>query len=483
MSVILGSGEHRYRVVENWAKLPDGWEFRDVAAVAVDSKDRVYVFNRGQHPMMVFDRDGKFLRSWGEGLFGRAHGIHIDSDDTLYCTDDGDHTVRKITTDGKVLLTIGVPNQPAPFLSGKPFNRCTHTALSPKGEIYVSDGYGNSVVHKYSPDGKHLMCWGTTGTDPGEFNIVHNIATDEDGWVYVADRENHRVQVFDGNGKYEAQWNNMHRPCALYCCRRRQEPAIHHRRAGTGHAGQQQAHQYRPAPQHRRQEGQDDRAAGRRARSRPGAGQLPVAARPRRRQQGRHLCRRGELHQLAQHPSRRAGAQVPALAAEAREGGVTVEAKDRLHLIGSIPLDNSEQVFRRLADELGPFLRCMPDGETGERSRWVYFQRQMLLDHPAMEVDPTVPPYKFVQWDGKVVREIEQLRFKPGIDPATVVFETGYDKAALASWEIFKRLRDCRRDPAGTSASRSACRRRTPAATSMSAARRARPISASTSGR
>ena len=216
MPTILGSGEHRYRVVENWAKLPDGWEFRDVAAVAVDSKDRVYVYNRGQHPMMVFDRDGNFLRSWGEGLFVRAHGIHIDGDDTLYCTDDGDHTVRKITTDGKVLLTIGVPNKPAPFLSGQPFNRCTHTALSPKGEIYVSDGYGNSCVHKYSPDGKHLMCWGTTGTDPGQFNIAHNIATDEDGWVYVADRENHRVQVFDGNGKYELQWNNMHRPSGLY---------------------------------------------------------------------------------------------------------------------------------------------------------------------------------------------------------------------------------------------------------------------------
>ncbi|HTG26505.1 MAG TPA: hypothetical protein VK681_41300, partial [Reyranella sp.] len=118
-----------------------------------------------------------------------------------------------------------------------------------------------------------------------------------------------------------------------------------------------------------------------------------------------------------------------------------METRDRLHLIGSVPLDNSEQVFRRLVDELGPFLRCIPDGETGERSRWVYFQRQMLLDHPAMEIDPTVPPYKFVQWNGKVVREIEQLRFKPGIDPATVVLETGYDKAALASWEIFKRLR------------------------------------------
>jgi hypothetical protein len=103
-------------------------------------------------------------------------------------------------------------------MSGEPFHRCTHTALSPKGEIYVSDGYGNACVHKYTPDGKLLMTWGEPGTDPGQFNIVHNIAADADGWIYVADRENHRVQVFDGNGKYETQWNNLHRPCALCCC-------------------------------------------------------------------------------------------------------------------------------------------------------------------------------------------------------------------------------------------------------------------------
>jgi DNA-binding beta-propeller fold protein YncE len=172
MSTILGSGEHRYRIVENWAKLPEGWQLTDVASVAVDSKDRVYVFNRGEHPVVVLDRDGNFITSWGEGLFGRAHGLHIDADDHLYCTDDGDHTVRKCTTDGKVLLTIG----------------------------------------------RLIKSWGEPGTDPGQFNIVHNIATDVDGWVYVADRENHRVQVFDGNGKYETQWNNLHRPCALHCC-------------------------------------------------------------------------------------------------------------------------------------------------------------------------------------------------------------------------------------------------------------------------
>ena len=96
MSVILGSGEFRYRVVEDWAKLPDGWEFMDVAAVGVDSKDQVYVFNRGDHPMMVFDLDGNFLRSWGEGVFSRAHGLHVGPDDSLYLTDDGDHTVPQV---------------------------------------------------------------------------------------------------------------------------------------------------------------------------------------------------------------------------------------------------------------------------------------------------------------------------------------------------------------------------------------------------
>jgi len=215
MPTILGSGTYRYEVISDWAQIPDGWSFTDVAAVAVDSKDRVYVFNRGEHPMMVFDREGNFLRSWGEGVFNRAHGLHIGPDEALYCTDDGDHSVRKCTLDGKVLLTIGIPGKPAPYMSGEPFHRCTHTALSPRGDIYVSDGYGNSSVHKYSPDGKRIKSWGTPGTGPGQFNIPHNLCCDPDGWVYVADRENHRVQVFDGNGKYETEWHNLHRPCGM----------------------------------------------------------------------------------------------------------------------------------------------------------------------------------------------------------------------------------------------------------------------------
>ena len=265
MPAILGSGEHRYRVVENFAKLPDGWTLTDVAAVAVDSKDQVYVFNRGAHPMVVLDRDGNFLRSFGEGLFSRAHGLHIDADDNLYCTDDGDHTVRKCSTDGKVTLTIGIPAKPAAFMSGEPFHRCTHTALSPKGEIYVSDGYGNARVHKFTPDGRLMTSWGEPGTDPGQFNIVHNIATDADGWVYVADRENHRVQVFNGEGKYETQWNNLHRPCALCCCGG-QEPDLRHRRARSRPRHQPQRAQSRPAAVDRGRKRQAHRAARRRRR-------------------------------------------------------------------------------------------------------------------------------------------------------------------------------------------------------------------------
>ncbi|MCX8213031.1 MAG: peptidyl-alpha-hydroxyglycine alpha-amidating lyase family protein [SAR202 cluster bacterium] len=216
-AVRVGSGEFVYDVVEDFEKLPPGYSWTDAAAVVVDSQDRVYVFNRGDHPMIVFDRDGNFLSSWGEGVFSRAHGVTAGPDDTLYCADDGDHTIRQCTLDGKVLMTLGVPGKPSAYQAGDPFNRCTDVAIDPRtGDLYVSDGYGNSRVHKYSPDGKLLFSWGGPGTDPGEFNIVHNIATDRDGWVYVADRENHRVQIFDSNGKFETQWVNMHRPCAIY---------------------------------------------------------------------------------------------------------------------------------------------------------------------------------------------------------------------------------------------------------------------------
>ena len=216
-TVKLGSGQFTYEVVSGWEKLPPGYSWREVAGVAVDARDRVYVFNRGDHPMIVFDSEGNFLDSWGEGLFTRPHAVTLGPEDTLFCTDDGDHTVRHCTLDGQVLKTIGVPGEPAEYQSGIPFNRCTDVALDPKtGDLYILDGYGNSRVHKFSVDGRLLFSWGTPGTDPGEFNIVHNIVTDKDGYVYVADRENHRVQVFDAKGRFETQWINLGRPCALH---------------------------------------------------------------------------------------------------------------------------------------------------------------------------------------------------------------------------------------------------------------------------
>jgi len=183
----------------------------------------------------VFDRDGNFLRSWGEGVFHRAHGLHMAPDGTVWLTDDGDHTVRHCTLEGKVLLTLGIPDKPKPYMSGEPFHRCTHTALSPQGDLYVSDGYGNARVHKFAPNGTLLRSWGAPGTDPGQFNIAHNICCDADGWVYVADRENHRVQVFDGNGRYETQWNNMHRPSGLFL-ERGAEPRFYVGEIGGGMA-------------------------------------------------------------------------------------------------------------------------------------------------------------------------------------------------------------------------------------------------------
>jgi DNA-binding beta-propeller fold protein YncE len=230
----MGTATLGYRVAEGWGKLPDGWRYVEAAGVAVDSKDNVYVFTRGDHPVIVFDREGNFLRSWGEGLVRRAHAVTVGPDDLVWLTDDGNHTIRKFTPEGKLLLTLGDPDTPAGLQSGKPFNRPTHVALSPiTGDLYISDGYGNSRVHKYDPRGRYLFSWGEPGTDPGCFNLPHNIATDAEGLVYVADRENHRVQVFDAEGRYLAQWNNLHRPCGLFVDRR-DGGRVHVGELGTG---------------------------------------------------------------------------------------------------------------------------------------------------------------------------------------------------------------------------------------------------------
>ncbi len=217
MGITMGSGGFTYEVQPGWAKLPKGWKFLEVVDVIVDSRDRVYLFTRGEHPVIIFDREGNFLESWGEGRFKRPHGITLGADETIYLVDDGNHAVYQCALDGKVLMTLGTPGKSAEFMSGRPFNQPTKVVRhAGTGELFVSDGYGNARVHKFTMEGKYLSSWGECGTDPGQFNLVHSVALDKGGRVFVADRENHRVQIFDGEGKLLSIWNHLHRPCGMH---------------------------------------------------------------------------------------------------------------------------------------------------------------------------------------------------------------------------------------------------------------------------
>jgi len=224
MAVLMGSGKFTYEVFPDWAKLPKGWSFLEVVDVGVDAQDRVYVFNRGSHPLMIFDREGNLLSAWGEGKFQRPHGLTMGPQDTLYLVDDGAHVVQHFTYDGQLLWTIGTPGKGAGFMSGRPFQQPTKVAIDDRtGELYIADGYGNARVHKFTSQGEYLFSWGESGTDPGQFNLVHSVALDKKGLIYVADRENHRLQVFDNQGKFVKQWVNMHRPCALHIAGKEEE--------------------------------------------------------------------------------------------------------------------------------------------------------------------------------------------------------------------------------------------------------------------
>ena len=222
----LGRNKLEYEVLEGWEHLPEGWNFVEVAGVATDSHDRVYAFNRGAHPVIVFDREGKFLNAWGEGVFTNAHGIFIGPDDRIYCADNFDHTVRIFTPDGTLLQTLGKKGQPSDTgfkawsvpvqRAAGPFNMVTNVALAPNGHLYIADGYGNARVHVFSATGELLFSWGEPGNGPGQFYLPHAIAVDRRGTVYVADRENSRIQVFTGQGEYITEWTHVHRPDDLY---------------------------------------------------------------------------------------------------------------------------------------------------------------------------------------------------------------------------------------------------------------------------
>ena len=203
-----------YQPVPYWAKLPHPMSFKEATSVAVDSQDRVYIFNRGNWPMMIFDADGNFLETWGAGEFNRPHGIFIDGDDNLYLADDDDHVVEKRTPSGEIIFRLGERGKPAAWQEGDPFNRPTDIVVHPESrDIFITDGYGNSRVHKYDSDGNHIKSWGSPGALDGQFSLPHNICLLGNDKLVVADRENFRIQVFSLDGEYLGQ-KHMHRPIA-----------------------------------------------------------------------------------------------------------------------------------------------------------------------------------------------------------------------------------------------------------------------------
>ncbi|WP_169948195.1 peptidyl-alpha-hydroxyglycine alpha-amidating lyase family protein [Microbispora sp. H11081] len=221
-----------FEAVGDWERLPGDLRHDDVTAVDVDADDRVYLFTRFDGQVIVYERDGTFVRSWGKGLFTTPHGLTVGPDGAVYCVDAGDHTVRKFTPEGELLMTLGTPGVPSDtgFVSGRPvrvhsvegvgyagppFNRCTNLAVAPDGDLYVTDGYGNCRVHRFSAAGDLIGSWGEPGTGPGQFHLPHSLDIAADGRVFVADRENDRIQIFTPDGRFIEEWTDIRRPCDL----------------------------------------------------------------------------------------------------------------------------------------------------------------------------------------------------------------------------------------------------------------------------
>jgi len=210
---LVGSGAYRYRRAESWPTMPGGWAFECTSAVTVDPSGLVWVLSRNRHhPVSAWQADGKFVTAWGAGLFSdQPHGIAAAADGTIWIVDRDWHVATRFTPDGQLLQSLGRKLAPSPTCDGRvvrarPFNMPTNLALAPDGQIYAADGYGNHKVHRFSADGTLLGSWGRQGTGPGEFALVHDIALDSCGRVFVCDDENDRIQIFDRGGVYLEEW-------------------------------------------------------------------------------------------------------------------------------------------------------------------------------------------------------------------------------------------------------------------------------------
>jgi hypothetical protein len=218
----VGSDGYTYELAENFAKLPEGQTFGLISRLTTDSQDRLYVFQRKDPAVLVFDREGNFLRSWGTGEFKRAHGFKIVND-LVYATDQTDNVAMIYTLEGKLLKQLGTRGQASdtgcedwhnlPLRAAGPFNHPTELMPGPSGDLYVTDGYRNSRVHRFSKDGELIQSWGQPGkTAPGEFHLPHTMAISPEGTLYVSDRANQRVQMFTPDGKFIGMWTGMGGP-------------------------------------------------------------------------------------------------------------------------------------------------------------------------------------------------------------------------------------------------------------------------------
>jgi peptidylglycine monooxygenase len=212
-TLIVAIGSRRYAVHRDWAKLPSGQAFGFLSDVAVDSEGNVHVGQRTDPAMLVFDAAGRLMRSWGKGEIIDVHGVSATPDGRVLVVDRDAHQVLIHDTQGKRKLALGMRHAPA---LQAPFNHPTSAAVAPDGDIYVSDGYGNSVVHRFGADGRIKRTWGGRGTGPGQFTTPHAVWIDRRGRVLVADRENNRVQIFDGDGTYLTEWGDFYHPMAIY---------------------------------------------------------------------------------------------------------------------------------------------------------------------------------------------------------------------------------------------------------------------------
>lgn len=209
-----------YEVDPKWPQRPEHVLWGQTPGVYVDGQDRVWVFTRAVPPVQVYGTDGKLLQTWGQEIFGDAaktmisHHIKVDSRGRVWLADVGNHVVWQFSPEGKLLKVLGTIGEAG--CDEKHLNKPTDMAFTPAGDVFVSDGYGNARVVHYNAEGKFVQAWGKLGSAVGEFSIPHAIVRDSQGRLYVADRNNVRVQVFDAQGQFLAQWQNLIVPWGLW---------------------------------------------------------------------------------------------------------------------------------------------------------------------------------------------------------------------------------------------------------------------------